>query len=74
MAQEELVAADKIIEQAQEGLRIANVRFTAGVSTNLEVITAQAALSQAEANRIQALFSVNVARAQLERATGGPVE
>jgi len=73
-AAEELVAADKIIEQAQEGLRIANVRFTAGVSTNLEVITAQAALSQAEANRIQALFSVNVARAQLERATGGPVE
>jgi outer membrane protein TolC len=73
-AAEELVAADKIIEQAQEGLRIANVRFTAGVSTNLEVITAQAALSQAEANRIQTLFSVNVARAQLERATGGPVE
>lgn len=73
-AAEELTAADKIIEQAQEGLRIANVRFAAGVSTNLEVITAQTSLSQAEANRIQALFNVNVARAQLERATGGPVE
>jgi len=73
-AAEELVAADKIVEQAQEGLRIANVRFAAGVSTNLEVITAQALLSQAEANRIQALFNVNVARAQLERATGGPVD
>lgn len=73
-AAEELVAADKIVEQAQEGQRIANVRFAAGVSTNLEVITAQAALSQAEANRIQALFNINVARAQLERATGGPVE
>ena len=73
-AAEELVAADKIVEQAQEGLRIANVRFAAGVSTNLEVITAQASLSQAEGNRIQALFNVNIARAQLERATGGPVE
>lgn len=73
-AVEELATADKIIEQAQEGLRIANVRFSAGVSTNLEVITSQAALSQAEANRIQALFSLNVARAQLERAVGGPVE
>ena len=73
-AAEELATADKTVEQAQEGLRIANVRFAAGVSTNLEVIQAQAAQSQAEANRILALFNVNVARAQLERAAGGPVE
>lgn len=73
-AVEELVTADKTIEQAQEGFRIANVRFSAGVSTNLEVVQAQAALSQAEANRIQALFNVNVARAQLERAVGGAVQ
>jgi outer membrane protein TolC len=73
-AAEELITADKTVEQAQEGLRIANVRFAAGVSTNLEVIQAQAAQSQAEANRILALFNVNVARAQLERAAGGSVE
>lgn len=70
-AAEELATADKTVEQAQEGLRIANVRFSAGVSTNLEVVQAQAALSVAEANRIQALFNVNVARALLERAIGG---
>lgn len=73
-AAEELAAADKAVELAKEGLRIANVRFAAGVSTNLEVVTAQASLSQAEGNRIQALFNVNLARAQLERAAGGPVE
>jgi outer membrane protein TolC len=73
-AAEELVTADKTIEQAQEGFRIATVRFTAGVSTNLEVIQAQQALTQAEANRIVALFDVNLARAQLERAIGGAVE
>ena len=73
-AAEELATADKIVEQAQEGLRIANVRFSAGVSTQLEVTTALASLSQADANRIQALFNVNLARAQLERAAGGPVE
>jgi outer membrane protein TolC len=72
-AAEELATADKTIEQAQEGFRIANVRFAAGVSTNLEVVQAQAALSQAEANRILALFNVNIARAQLERAAGGTV-
>ncbi len=73
-AAEEVAAAEATVQQAMEGLRIANVRFAAGVSTNLEVITAQAALAQAEANRVQALFNVNVARAQLERAVGGPVE
>jgi outer membrane protein len=73
-AVEELTTADKTIEQAQEGYRIATVRFAAGVSTNLEVVQAQAALSQAEANRIQALFNVNLARVLLERAVGGVVE
>jgi outer membrane protein len=73
-ATEELAGADKAVELAQEGLRIANVRFAAGVSTALEVVQAQAALSQAQANRLQALFNQNVARAQLERAVGGTVE
>lgn len=73
-AAEELTTADATIAQAQEGFRIANVRFAAGVSTNLEVVQAQAALSQAEANRVQALFNVNLARAQLERAVGGTVD
>jgi outer membrane protein TolC len=73
-AVEEVATADKAVESALEQLRIANVRFQAGVSTNLEVVTAQAALSQAEGNRIQALFNVNLARAQLERAAGGAVE
>lgn len=73
-AVEEVGVADKGVEQGQEQLRIAGVRFQAGVSTNLEVVTAQAALSQAELSRVQAIYNVNVARAQLERAVGGAVE
>jgi len=69
----ELEASEKAVEQAREALRIANVRYQAGVSPQLEVISAQAALAQAEANRVQALFSYNLALAQLERAVGGPV-
>ena len=72
-AAEELTTAGKTIEQAREALRIAQVRFREGVGTNLEVITAQSALTQAESARVQALFSYNTARAQLERAVGGPV-
>jgi outer membrane protein TolC len=73
-AVEEVSVADKGVEQGDEQLRIANVRFQAGVSTNLEVVTAQAALSQAELSRVQAIYNVNVARAQLERAVGAAVE
>lgn len=73
-AVEEVAVADKAVEQGHEQLRIANVRFQAGVSTNLEVVTAQAALSQAELSRVQAVYNVNVARAQLDRAVGGSAE
>lgn len=69
-AAEELAGADALIVQAQEALRIANVRFQAGVGTNLEVLNAQAAASQAEGARVQALFNYNLARATLERAVG----
>jgi OMF family outer membrane factor len=72
-AAEEVAAATKTIEQAREALRIAQVRFREGVGTNLEVIAAQAALAQAEAALVQALLAFNTARAQLERAVGGPV-
>lgn len=72
-AAEEVVAAGKTIEQAREALRIAQVRFREGVGTNLEVISAQTALAQAEAALVQALLAFNTARAQLERAAGGPV-
>jgi len=73
-AAEEVATAGAAIEQAREALRIAQVRFREGVGTNLEVISAQAALAQAEGARVQALFSYNTARAQLERAVGGPVQ
>jgi len=72
-AGEELATAGATIESAREALRIAQVRFREGVGTNLEVIAAQAALAQAEAARVQALFAFNQARAQLERAVGGAV-
>lgn len=72
-AAEELAGADAVVTQAAEALRIANVRFQSGVGTNLEVLTAQTTASQAEAARVQALFTYNVGRATLERAVGADV-
>ncbi len=73
-AAEELAGADALIVQAAEALRIANVRFQAGVGTSLEVVSAQTAASQAEVSKAQALFNYTGARAALERAVGSPVE
>jgi outer membrane protein len=52
------------VEQAQE-------RFQAGVANNIEVTTAQDALSRANDNQIGALYRYNQARADLAHATGG---
>jgi outer membrane protein len=56
---------------AQEEVDQAQRRFQAGVTTNVEVITAQDALARASDNQIGALYQFNLSRASLARATGG---
>jgi outer membrane protein len=56
---------------AQEEVAQAQRRFQAGVTTNVEVITAQEALARASDNQIGALFQFNLSRAALAQATGG---
>ena len=60
------VAAGK----AQEDMMIAQEKYRAGVGTNLDVIDAQLALTQAKTNRIQALYDFNVSKAKLDKAIG----
>jgi outer membrane protein len=55
---------------AQEEVAQAQRRFQAGVTTNVEVITAQEALARASDNQIGALFQFNLSRAALAHATG----
>jgi outer membrane protein len=57
-------------ELAQEEVAQAQRRFQAGVTTNVEVITAQDALARASDNQIGALYKFNLSRAALARATG----
>jgi len=59
---------------ATEALRIANVRFQAGVGTQLEVVTAVQNSATADSNVIQGAFQYFVAAAQLDRAVGLQVE
>lgn len=62
------------VDQAQEDFKIAQVRYTAGVGTNLDVMDAQVALTEAKTNYIQALYDYNTSKADLERAMGVPVQ
>jgi len=58
------------VEQGQENLKIAQVRYSAGVGTNTDVIDAQVALTTAKMNYIQALYDYNTGKANLEKAMG----
>ncbi|MBW3623488.1 MAG: TolC family protein, partial [Armatimonadetes bacterium] len=62
------VAANVV--QAREALRIAQVRFRAGVSTTVEVTDAQVAYIQALTNQVNAEYDHLSAEARLRRAVG----
>lgn len=65
-----LRSAAKVVDQARESLRLAQARFQAGSATQLDVLTAQASLTQARSNLAQARHGYAVALAALDRAVG----
>lgn len=69
-AREVLESQKKVVEQAEEALRLANSRYDAGTGTQLDVLSAQTALTEARSTTVEALRGYEVARARLERAIG----
>jgi outer membrane protein TolC len=69
-AEELLKSQEKVVEEAEEALRLARARNEAGTGTQLDVLSAQTALTEARTTQIQALHDYAVARARLERAIG----
>jgi TolC family type I secretion outer membrane protein len=63
-------ASTKVVEQATEALRLSRARFDVGAATQLDVLQAQVALTDAGNNKVQALYTYNVAVAQLHKAIG----
>jgi outer membrane protein TolC len=57
-------------DYARETLTEARDRFSAGVANTLEVVQAQEQVASAESNYISSLFSFNLAKLTLARATG----
>lgn len=65
---ENIQTASVALEQAREALRLARLRFQAGVGTQTDVINAENDLTNAEGNRVTAILDYNRALASLQRA------
>ena len=73
-AKELLESQKKVQEQADEALRLARARIEAGSGTQLDVLGAQTALTEARTTQIQALRDYSVAKTRLDRAIGDNLE
>ena len=76
-----LVAAEKniqttkvTVEKAQEDYKIAQVRYSAGVGTNLDVMDAEEKLTLAQTNYYTSLYNYNSSKAALDKAMGIAVD
>ena len=65
---ESIQTASVALTQAQESLRLARLRFQAGVGTQTDVISAETELTRAQGNLVQAILGYNRALASLRRA------
>jgi outer membrane protein len=63
-------ASKKVVEQAEESVRLADARFAAGTATQLDVLQAQTALTTARLNQLQAYYNHTIATASVRLAMG----
>lgn len=63
-------AAGKVVDQATEALRLADVRYRNGAATQLDVLQARVALTEAQLNRLEANYRHTVALAAVRKAIG----
>ncbi|HML89513.1 MAG TPA: TolC family protein [Methylomusa anaerophila] len=73
-AEKRIDTSSVAVTKAEEDFKIAQVRYSAGVGTNLDVIDSQVALTNAKTNYVQALYDYNSNRAKLEKAIGTAVK
>ncbi|MGB3299910.1 MAG: TolC family protein [Phormidesmis sp.] len=73
-ANEENIATSRVaVSQAEEAFNLAKLRLQAGVGTQLDVLTAQSELTQAQFNNVTAILGYNRSLAALQRAVSNLV-
>ena len=70
LAEQNITLADEAMKAAQEDLRVQTERYRAGISTSLDELTSQLALTQAELGRVAARYNYAITRATLEALVG----
>lgn len=65
-----IAATASSVQEAEEGLRIVQRRYEAGMTTFVDVLGAESALIRARTNALQALYDNNIAGAELRLAAG----
>jgi len=69
-AQARVECRQRAVAAAQEAARLSELRYQNGMATSLEVSTAQLALSQADAQLVEAMYDHRLAQLQLHFASG----
>jgi outer membrane protein TolC len=67
-AEELAAAATKVVGQAEEALRLANVRYRNGAATQLDVLQARQALTEASLNKLEANYRHTIAVATVRKS------
>jgi outer membrane protein TolC len=70
LATENIALAAEAVSAAQEDLRVQTERYRAGISTSLDRLTSELAVTQAELGLVAARYSYQVTRATLEALVG----
>lgn len=69
-AEKRISTTQVAVAQAEEDYHIAVVRYQAGVGTNIDVMDAQVALTEAKTNYVKALYDYNTSKAALDTSMG----
>jgi len=69
-AREVIESQKRVVEQAEEAVRLADSRYEAGSGTQLDVLDAETSLTEARSTAVEAARDYQVSRARLERAIG----
>ena len=73
-AEKNIQTTSVAVTRAEEDYKIAQVRYSAGVGTNLDVMDANEKLTTARTNYYTALYNYNTSKAALDKAIGIPVD
>jgi outer membrane protein TolC len=70
-AKEKVLVTQQTVSQAEENYRVTDDKFRQGLTLNSELLDAEVALVQAKTNNAQSIADYELAKAQIERSTGG---